>query len=102
MYPDSARAARRRSVGHGDRWSWRLFRSRTLLGLSPLYIVLGGFQYLEASLSLRVEVAPGWSIYPASTVMFTATLLAVLLVYIKEETPKRASWSTGWCSPTSA
>ena len=36
-----------------------LFRSRTVLGLSPLYIVLGGFQYLEASLSLRVEVAPG-------------------------------------------
>jgi diguanylate cyclase (GGDEF)-like protein len=63
-----------------------LFRSRTALGLSPLYIVLGGFQYLEASLSLRVEVAPGWFIYPASTVMFTATLLAVLLVYIKEET----------------
>lgn len=63
-----------------------LFRSRTVLGLSPLYIVLGGFQYLEASLSLRVEVAPGWFVYPASTVMFTATLLAVLLVYIKEET----------------
>ncbi len=63
-----------------------LFRSRTLLGLSPLYIVMGGFQYLEASLSLRVDVAPGWSLYPASTVMFTATLLAVLLVYIKEET----------------
>jgi diguanylate cyclase (GGDEF)-like protein len=63
-----------------------LFRSRTLLGLSPLYIVIGGFQYLEASLGLRVEVAPGWSIYPASIVMFTATLLAVLLVYIKEET----------------
>lgn len=63
-----------------------LFRSRSLLGLSPLYIVIGGFQYLEASLSLRVEVAPGWPLYPASTVMFTATLLAVLLVYIKEET----------------
>lgn len=63
-----------------------LFRSRTLLGLSPLYIVMGGFQYLEASLSLRVEVSQGWQIYPASTVMFTATLLAVLLVYIKEET----------------
>lgn len=63
-----------------------LFRSRTVLGLSPLYIVIGGFQYLEASLSLRVEVAPGWHVYPASTVMFTATLLTVLLVYIKEET----------------
>jgi diguanylate cyclase (GGDEF)-like protein len=63
-----------------------LFRSRTLLGLSPLYIVVGGFQYLEASLNLRVDVAPGWALYPASTVMFTATLLALLLVYIKEET----------------
>jgi diguanylate cyclase (GGDEF)-like protein len=63
-----------------------LFRSRTLLGLSPLYIVVGGFQYLEASLNLRVEVAPGWALYPASTVMFTATLLTLLLVYIKEET----------------
>lgn len=63
-----------------------LFRSRTLLGLSPLYIVMGGFQYLEASLSLRVDVAPGWALYPASTVMFTASLLALLLVYIKEET----------------
>ena len=62
-----------------------LFRSRTVLALSPLYIVLGGFQYLEASLSLRIEIAPGWQVYPASTVMFTATLLAVLLVYIKEE-----------------
>jgi diguanylate cyclase (GGDEF)-like protein len=63
-----------------------LFRSRTALGLTPLYIVLGGFQYLEASLGLRVEIAPGWLIYPASSVMFTATLLAVLLVYIKEDT----------------
>jgi diguanylate cyclase (GGDEF)-like protein len=63
-----------------------LFRSRTVLGLSPLYIVTGGFQYLEASLGLRVEVAPGWSVYPASSVMFMATLLTVLLVYIKEET----------------
>ncbi len=63
-----------------------LFRSRTVLGLSPLYIVIGGFQYLEASLSLRVDVAPGWAVYPASMVMFTATLLAVLLVYVKEET----------------
>ncbi|MCC6988143.1 MAG: hypothetical protein IT181_04055, partial [Acidobacteria bacterium] len=62
-----------------------LFRSRTVLGLSPLYIVIGGFQYLEASLGLRVEVAPGWEVYPASMVMFTATLLAVLLVYIKED-----------------
>lgn len=63
-----------------------VFRSRTVLGLSPLYIVIGGFQYLEASMSLRVEVAPGWGVYPASTVMFMASLLTLLLIYIKEGT----------------
>jgi hypothetical protein len=45
---------------------------------TPLYIVLGGLQYLEATLSLRVEVLPSVWIYPASTVMFTATLVSVL------------------------
>ena len=72
-----------------------LFRVRTILGLSPLYIVIGGFQYLEASLSLRVEVAPGWAIYPGSSVMFTATLLAVLLVFIKEGTAEARKFVYG-------
>jgi len=62
-----------------------LFRARTVLGLTPLYIVLGGLQYLEATLSLRVEVAPGFTVYPASAVLFTATLVPVLLVYMKED-----------------
>jgi diguanylate cyclase (GGDEF)-like protein len=63
-----------------------LFRARSVLGLSPLYIVMGGFQYLEATLSLQVSVWPGFSIYPGSSVMFTANLFAVLLVYLKEDT----------------
>jgi len=62
-----------------------LFRARSLLGLSPLYIVMGGFQYLEATLSVQVEVWPGLVIYPGSSVMFTANLFAVLLVYLKED-----------------
>jgi diguanylate cyclase (GGDEF)-like protein len=62
-----------------------LFRARTVLGLTPLYIVLGGLQYLEAAVSLRVQVMPGVWIYPASTVMYTATLVTVLLVYLKED-----------------
>jgi len=36
-----------------------LFRARSVLGLSPLYIVMGGFQYLEATLSLQVSL---WSL----------------------------------------
>jgi diguanylate cyclase (GGDEF)-like protein len=62
-----------------------LFRSRSVLGLSPLYIVMGGFQYLEATLSVQVQLWPGLIIYPGSSVMFTANLFAVLLVYIKED-----------------
>src|SRR4026209_2227736 len=60
-----------------------LFRARSVLGLTSLYIVLGGLQYLEAMLSLQVQVVPGFPIYPASTVLFTATLVSVLLVYVK-------------------
>jgi diguanylate cyclase (GGDEF)-like protein len=62
-----------------------LFRARSVLGLSPLYIVMGGFQYLEATLSVQVALWPGFSIYPGSSVMFTANLFAVLLVYLKED-----------------
>ena len=62
-----------------------LFRARTVLGLTPLYIVLGGLQYLEATLSLRVDVMPGFTLYPASTVLFPATLVSVLLIYVKED-----------------
>ncbi|MCC7126251.1 MAG: GGDEF domain-containing protein [Acidobacteria bacterium] len=62
-----------------------LFRARTVLGLSPLYIVMGGFQYLEATLSVQVALWPGVVIYPGSSVMFTANLFAVLLVYLKED-----------------
>lgn len=63
-----------------------LFRARGILGLSPLYIVMGGFQYLEATLALQVEMWPGGlRVYPGSSVMFTANLFAVLLVYLKED-----------------
>lgn len=62
-----------------------LFRARTVLGLTPLYIVLGGLQYLEAMLSLRVEVVPGIILNPASIVLFPATLVTVLLIYVKED-----------------
>jgi diguanylate cyclase (GGDEF)-like protein len=62
-----------------------LFRARSKLGLTPLYIVLGGFQFLEATLDLRAQVLPGWSLNPASSVMFTTTLVTVLVIYIKED-----------------
>jgi diguanylate cyclase (GGDEF)-like protein len=62
-----------------------LFRVRTVLGLTPLYIVIGGFQFLEAALAITVEVLPGVPVYPGSMVLFTATLVTVLLIYVKED-----------------
>jgi diguanylate cyclase (GGDEF)-like protein len=62
-----------------------LFRARTKFGSTPLYIVLGGFQFLEAMLSLKVPVAPGVVINPASTILFTTTLVTVLLIYVKDD-----------------
>jgi hypothetical protein len=62
-----------------------LFRARTVLGLTPLYIVLGGMQYLEATLTLRIELMPGIIMFPASTVLFPATLMSVLLIYVKDD-----------------
>ncbi|HKW03639.1 MAG TPA: GGDEF domain-containing protein [Vicinamibacterales bacterium] len=62
-----------------------LFRARTTLGFTPLYIVLGGFQFLEATLNLRANVAVDFSLYPSSVVLFTATFPTVLLVYLKDD-----------------
>jgi diguanylate cyclase (GGDEF)-like protein len=64
-----------------------LFRLRTFVGLSLLYIALGVFQFLQTqlALSIYVEVIPGILISPGSAVLFTANLFAVLLVYIRED-----------------
>jgi diguanylate cyclase (GGDEF)-like protein len=62
-----------------------LFRARTVFGLTPLYIVLGGFQYLEAVLGYSVYISPNIVIRPASAVLFVTSLVAVLLVYLKED-----------------
>jgi diguanylate cyclase (GGDEF)-like protein len=64
-----------------------LFRLRTFVGLSLLYIALGVFQFLQTqlALSIYVEVFPNILISPGSAVLFTANLFAVLLVYIRED-----------------
>jgi hypothetical protein len=64
-----------------------LFRLRTFLGLSLLYISLGMFQFLQTqlALSIYIEVFPSILISPGSSVLFTANLFAILLVYIRED-----------------
>ncbi len=72
-----------------------LFWLRGRLGLAPLYLVVGAFQYLQFVLAaaVRVEVAPGLVVSPGTAVFFPLTIVVVLLTYIDkdaEETRKVA------------
>ncbi len=72
-----------------------LFWLRGQLGLAPLYLVVGAFQYLQFVLAaaVRVEVAPGLAVSPGAAVFFPLTIVVVLLTYIDkdaEETRKVA------------
>jgi len=72
-----------------------LFGLRRRLGLGPVYLVVGAFQYLQIVLatSVRIEVLPGLTIDPASVVLFPITTIVVLLTYIEldaDETRKVA------------
>lgn len=64
-----------------------LFRLRQVLSLSMLYAVLGLFQFMQVFLAstVYVEVATDIFISPGSTILFTSSLFAVLLIYIKED-----------------
>jgi PAS domain S-box-containing protein len=63
-----------------------LFWLRRFIGVTPLFVSLGALQPVQAVLwsSLNVEVWPGINISPGSLV-FAAILLAVLLVYVRED-----------------
>jgi diguanylate cyclase (GGDEF)-like protein len=73
------------------------FSLRTRFGNAPLYITLGGFQHLQTLLAatLYIEIFPGVVITPGSTILFTATLFAVLLVYIREDAAQTRSLIVG-------
>ncbi len=62
-----------------------LFRLRRRISLTPLYVSLGVFQPVQVLLSssVYVDLWPGVPVSPG-TLMFAASLLAVLLVYIRE------------------
>ncbi len=64
-----------------------LFRLRFRFGLTPLYITLGVFQPIQVVLasSIYAKILPGIVVSPGSVIMFTATLFAILLIYIRED-----------------
>jgi PAS domain S-box-containing protein len=63
-----------------------LFWLRRYIGVTPLFVSLGVLQPVQVMLwsSVYVELLPGVSVSPG-TLMFAAILLAVLLVYIRED-----------------
>lgn len=73
------------------------FGLREKFGHSLLYITLGAFQHLQTLLAatLYIEIGPGIVVSPGSAVLFTATLFAVLLVYIREDAAQTRSLIVG-------
>ncbi len=64
-----------------------LLRLRPWLGITPLFVFIGSLQFLQVvlAMSVYIEVLPGLLISPGSTVLFTGTILGVLLVYIDDD-----------------
>ncbi|MET7029116.1 PAS domain-containing sensor histidine kinase [Sediminicola luteus] len=62
------------------------FNLREKLGLAPVYILLGCLQYFQVNLEnlSSFKFLGEYPMYPASVVLFSALLFAVLLIYIKE------------------
>ncbi|NNF61494.1 MAG: hypothetical protein HKN06_09230, partial [Gammaproteobacteria bacterium] len=66
-----------------------LFRLRERISLGPLYLLVGTNQYLSVVLAAAVYViiAPGITVSPGSSVLFPASLFAILLVYLRTDIP---------------
>ncbi|MEW7291760.1 PAS domain-containing sensor histidine kinase [Aquimarina sp. 2304DJ70-9] len=64
-----------------------LFRMRTIMGLGLLFTVLGLFQFIQVFLAstLYFEISEYLVVSPGSSILFSATMFAVLLIYIKED-----------------
>lgn len=64
-----------------------LFRLRKKLGIGILFACLGLFQFMQVFLSstVYVPITNGFLVSPGSSVLFTATLFALLIIYIKED-----------------
>ena len=73
------------------------FRLRKHFGHALLYVSLGAFQHLQSLMAttLYLEIAPGIVVSPGSTILFTATLFAVLLVYVREDAAQTRSLIVG-------
>lgn len=74
-----------------------LFRLRHVLGMAPLYLVLGALQNLQFvfASSLRLPLASGIEAGPATAVLFPLTTFVVLLTYVEEDAAATRSFAYG-------
>ena len=64
-----------------------LFRHRKKLGIGVLLACLGLFQFVQVFLSsaIYVSITNNFIVSPGSSIFFTATLFALLIIYIKDD-----------------
>ena len=74
-----------------------LFHQRRRVGLGPLYLVLGTLQFAQfvLAVSIRVQIAPGFLISPATAVLFPVTVMVVLLTYVEDDAEATRSLAYG-------
>lgn len=74
-----------------------LFHQRRRVGLGPLYLVLGTLQFAQFALavSVRLQIAPGFSISPATAVLFPLTVMVVLVTYVEDDAEATRSLAYG-------
>jgi diguanylate cyclase (GGDEF)-like protein len=74
-----------------------LFHQRRRFGLGPLYLVLGTLQFAQfvLAVSIRVQIAPGFLISPATAVLFPLTVIVVLLTYVEDDAEATRSLAYG-------
>jgi diguanylate cyclase (GGDEF)-like protein len=74
-----------------------LFHQRGRVGLGPLYLVLGTLQFAQFvfATSIRVQIAPGFWISPATAVLFPLTVMVVLLTYVEDDAEATRSLAYG-------
>ncbi len=74
-----------------------LHRIKNKFGLALLYIFIGSNQYLQTVLAstVYVNVLDLYVVSPGSVVLFSSTLFAILLIYLKEGVPQTRTFIYG-------
>lgn len=66
-----------------------LYRMKARFGLAPLFVFVGSIQYLQTILATVFYIRVGdVSFSPGSAVLFSSSIFAILLVYIREGIPQ--------------